>query len=183
MAWINLRGIEGEAVRDLMTASDRATAIMGATLVEARLKAALEQNFQRNDEIEGEMFRSSGPLGSFAAKIHMVCLLGLISPDAHRDLSIMKAIRNKFAHDIEIRDFTSVSISDRCKNFALIDRHFEDSDKSKASFKRKEEGIDIKMGIDGLDEKLADPRWRYLMTAMLFTAALSFPVRVGSQRI
>ena len=107
MSWISLSTEESEAIRDLHQSSDRAVAIIAATLVEARLKTALFEKFQRHEKLEKEMFRSTGPLGSFSAKIDMAFMMKIISLGAHRDLENMKNIRNRFAHYIDIKDFES----------------------------------------------------------------------------
>jgi DNA-binding MltR family transcriptional regulator len=57
------------------------------------------------------MFHSSAPLGSFAAKIRLAHLLGLISKDFYSDLEMMKEIRNRFAHDLSAVSFDQQSIS------------------------------------------------------------------------
>jgi DNA-binding MltR family transcriptional regulator len=77
--------------------ADRTAAIIAATVVEARLSSALEKRFQRDEKIQSEFFRSSGPLGSFSAKIDLAYLMGSLTKDAWHDLDLMKNIRNKFA--------------------------------------------------------------------------------------
>ena len=43
----------------------------------------------------------------FSNKIDLAFLLGLLTKEAHRDLKTMKDIRNKFAHNLEVKDFQS----------------------------------------------------------------------------
>lgn len=49
------------------------------------------------------------PAGSFGARIQLALLLGIITPADCEQLRIIKAIRNKFAHKVQI-DFTSPSV-------------------------------------------------------------------------
>jgi DNA-binding MltR family transcriptional regulator len=182
MSWISLSAEESEAVHDLYQSSDRAVAIIAATLVEARIKTALLERFERHEKIEQNMFRSTGPLGSLSAKIDMILLLNIVSPDAHRDLETMKNIRNRFAHYLDIKDFESQRIADWCKNLRLIERHFVDP-KTLASGEANPLGLNLQMAIEDRDEKLKSPRWRYLMTAMLFAAAFAFHRPHGMVRL
>lgn len=71
MGWMLFNDDETEAVRELFKSSDRAAAIMAATIVETRLTAAIKHRFNPHVAVQNEMFRSSGPLGSFSAKIKL----------------------------------------------------------------------------------------------------------------
>jgi hypothetical protein len=111
MAW-TLEDHEVEAIKGLAKSDDRTAAIIGATVVEARLRSALEKRFQRDEKIEKEFFRSSGAMGSFSAKIDLAFLMGSLTKDAWHDLDLMKDIRNKFAHRIDVLDLKTQQIRD-----------------------------------------------------------------------
>lgn len=51
-----------------------------------------------NEDLLHELFRSSGPLGTFSVKINVTHLLGLFSPVASKELDTIRRIRNEFAH-------------------------------------------------------------------------------------
>ena len=172
MGWTANSDHESKAIQNLSTSDDRTVAIIAATIVEARLREVIERALVRDEAVEKEMFRTTGPLGMFAPKINLALLLGLISKQAWKDLNTMKNIRNRFAHYIDITDFQSQQIKDWCKNLDLIERHFQPFNAEKGNDPR---GVDLIMHAENLDEKLQDPRWRYLMTAMLFSTALVFP--------
>jgi DNA-binding MltR family transcriptional regulator len=174
--WMLFNDEESEAVTELYKSSDRAAAIMAATIVESRLTAALKNRFRPNIDVQNEMFRSSGPLGSFSAKIKLGCLLGVCSDQAFSDLEIMKNIRNRFAHYLDIKDFQSQRIADWCKNFKLIESCV-------VSEGTKEAPVDTYFTVPGRDEKMKDPKWRYLLTAMLFSGALATPRSHGRPNI
>ena len=89
MSW-SLHDHEIPAMEDLKKASDRAAAIIAGALVEARLQSAIQSRFQRDAKIEGDMFRSTGPLGTFSAKIKLSFLLGVVTQEAHRELETIK---------------------------------------------------------------------------------------------
>jgi hypothetical protein len=172
MGWTANSDHEAKAIEGLSTSDDRTVAIIAATIVEARLREAIERVLVRDEPVEKEMFRTTGPLGMFASKINLALLMGLISKQAWKNLDTMKNIRNRFAHYIDITDFQSQQIRDWCKNLDLIERHFQHFDAGKGY---NPHGVDFIMYAENLDEKLRDPRWRYLMTAMLFSTALVFP--------
>lgn len=180
MGWSLFNDDETEAVRELFKSSDRAAAIMAATIVENRLTAAIKHRFNPHVAVQKEMFRSSGPLGSFSAKIKLAYLMGICSERAFKDLEVMKDIRNRFAHHIDIKDFNSQRIADWCKNFQLIDI-------SVFPTGTKDPVINHKPGdwftIDGHEEKMKDPKWRYLITAMLFSGSLATPRAFGLPNI
>ena len=89
---------EQQAIEEMEATSDRAAAIVIASLVESRLTSALQTAMADAPSIKNDFFRSSGALGSFAAKIDLALLTGLLTEDAHKDLNTMRCIRNVFAH-------------------------------------------------------------------------------------
>ncbi|HTU24788.1 MAG TPA: hypothetical protein VMF30_05295 [Pirellulales bacterium] len=82
--------------------NDRAIAVLGAALLDEALTNALKQSW-RNDGAKrtanalDTLLRDGGAL-SFRVKIDLAYLTGLIGPETHADLTIIKNIRNKFAH-------------------------------------------------------------------------------------
>jgi hypothetical protein len=172
MGWTANSDHESKAIQSLATSDDRTVAIIAATIVEVRLREALERAIVRDEAIEKEIFRTTGPLGMFSPKISLAFLMGLISKPAWKNLDIMKNIRNRFAHYIDITDFESQPIREWCGNLVLIERHFQDLSAPKDY---NPHGVDLIMYVENLDDKLKQPRWRYLMTAMLFSTALIFP--------
>lgn len=154
--------------------SDRAAGIVAGSIVERRLEEAI-RSIMRNDQptVANELFRPSGPLGSFRAKIDLGYMIGLLSNEAYKDLSNLKNIRNYFAHDLEMDSFDSAKIKDRCRNFVLVDRHVGPVPVDTVP------PADMPTPYSGLPdykEKLADARFRYMMTSQLF----SFRLGIGA---
>jgi hypothetical protein len=114
---------EKEVIESLPGLSDRAVAIIAGTLVEVRIKTAILSVCTGNSKIEDRMFQPSGPLGPFSVKIDMAQMLGIITQEAYADLVIFKDIRNAFAHRLDIRDFRTQWIKDRCAKFKLVETH------------------------------------------------------------
>jgi hypothetical protein len=65
------------------------------------------------------VFEGEGPLSRFAHKISVAHLLGLLVGDMLHDITIMRKIRNEFAHDYTFKDFGTKEISSRCKSLKL----------------------------------------------------------------
>lgn len=115
---------DGEAeFRSLMTeietASDRAAAIVAATCVEEQLAEVLQGLMEKDEVIVRKMFRSTGPLGSFSAKISMGYLLRLYGKDMHKELDTIKTIRNLFAHQRLAKDFESQRARTLANNLSI----------------------------------------------------------------
>ncbi len=118
--WILADGEQAAAIDSIDGASDRAAAIIAGSLVEIRLTAAIKMHLKvSNEKIESNLFRPSGPLGSFSNKIDLAFLMGIISERAHKEISTIKDIRNKFAHYLDIVDFESQHIKDKCINLTF----------------------------------------------------------------
>jgi DNA-binding MltR family transcriptional regulator len=90
--------------------SHRGIAVVGAAIVENRLTAVLRAAMRQDESALQELFRSSGPLGTFGTKIRLAYLLRLIHEDLYNDLLIVTRIRNAFAHDVKISSFEEQSI-------------------------------------------------------------------------
>ena len=167
MVWIAANEAENSAIQSLQNESDRAVAIVGSALVETRLEYAIISHLQQDKETITKLFGSSAPLGSFAAKIRLAFLLGLISKDFVSELENMKQIRNRFAHDLIAASFAEQSISARCKNFRFVD----DICREPADMDRKG-ATNMRISVQDCAAELAKPRRRYLLSAAIFTSAL-----------
>lgn len=122
MVWHLVSEDEQRAIESLYRESDRSAAIVAATIVEARLASSLVSFLRKDKNITGQLFRTSGPLGSFSNKIDLALLVGLCGQDVHRELATMKDIRNAFAHLLSVSDFNSQKIADLTKNLKLVEQ-------------------------------------------------------------
>jgi len=100
------------------TESDRACAVLAGALLDSLLEHLLRKAMVPDSS--QELFRAQGPLGSFAAKIDLALALGLISHEDHRELTLVRRIRNDFAHYLDHDlNFTTVHIADRVRALQL----------------------------------------------------------------
>jgi hypothetical protein len=167
------------AMRELATGSDRAVAIVGGSIVETSLTDALKIHLHESKKVTDELFRSTGAFGMFATKVHLGLLTGLYGEAAHRDLIVIKDIRNAFAHSLEITDFETPRIKDLVNNLRLCERYSID-----------QEAIDTEAGrnagaspkdwrwwcsVPNLEKNLQIPRERYVIAAQVLTYGLMIP--------
>jgi hypothetical protein len=190
MPWITLENADPKdavGIRDLLAElehdSDRAAGIVGAVLVDESLSALLKTRFEPDQDLISDIFRASGPLGTFSVKITMGFLMGLYSKAAWKELNTIKEIRNEFAHRAA-RSFSFERIRDLANNLSLseqVELHVS---------KFPQPGGAGKMWLGGppsdepsvpvLDPTTADklaPRQRYMRACQFFPAALAVLVQ------
>jgi DNA-binding MltR family transcriptional regulator len=133
MPWTVTHTDEMDAIDELNRyASDRAIGIVVASIVETHLtslvKSAMVSNpiSLKGDPVDKSLFRSSGPIGSFSAKIKLAYLMGLVSEECFRDLENMREIRNRFAQHLDIGSFGMREITDLCMRFTMVDKYVTD---------------------------------------------------------
>lgn len=159
-------------------ASDRALGIIAGSLVEIHLTKLIRQAFIQEtkvgskETVQERMFISSGPLGNFSTKINIAFMMGIISEECFKNLTIMREIRNRFAHHTEIGSFNHPEISSRCFNFTLVDKYVSDSN---AGLQGHPSALFLyeKPGAEALLQK---PKERYALSAQI----LSIGIRNGA---
>jgi len=101
--------------QSLSEETDRGCALMAAAYLDSELEKLLSKHFVDNENIKKEMFGHSRPLGSFSSRIDMAYLLGLIGPKAHRDLHLIRKVRNEFGHVPTPISFDDPALASRCR--------------------------------------------------------------------
>jgi DNA-binding MltR family transcriptional regulator len=98
--------------------TDRGCALMAAAYLSDQLERLLRSTFVDDPAAADEIFRPSGPLGSFSAKINVALLVGLLPRNAHHDLDLIRRIRNEFGHVARPLNFEETPIADRCRELS-----------------------------------------------------------------
>jgi hypothetical protein len=171
--------------KELERASDRAVGVLAGSIVEAHLTSAIRAKVHDPEgKIWPQRAHPSGPFGPFAVKIDFAYLLGLISDEARADLIVLKDIRNRFAHDLEVAGFDDQSIAAKCQNLTLIDQHIADWEPgvleriqvayAAGQFAEMEALIGRldRFIIPGSAEEMKTPRGRFIWAARLFSFKL-----------
>jgi len=94
--------------------SGRAVGLLAAALLDKNLSEAIALSLADNKGVLDSLLKESGPLGTFRARIDMAFALGLLPEAMHRELHLVRKIRNEFAHHPDIVDFSAEHIKDRC---------------------------------------------------------------------
>jgi hypothetical protein len=106
--WMNL------FMKEFGKESDRACVILSAAMMDTALEIALKTYFLPTGSSHDSLLEGQdAPLSSFGARIDIAYRLGLISTKFHRDLHIIRKIRNDFAHDISGCSFENMSVRNR----------------------------------------------------------------------
>ena len=101
-------------LNEFHTESDRATAVLGAALLDEKLLQVLETFFVDDKKQVNPLLKPEGALGSFAARIRVAYCLGLLTRDLFDTLTIVREIRNAFAHQLHGLSFATPSIAKKC---------------------------------------------------------------------
>lgn len=171
-----------QVFNELNSATDRAAAIVGGSIVELALQSALEAQLHRDEELTNSLFRPSGALGAFAAKISLGFLVGIYGQDGRKELTIIKNIRNAFAHRLDIDGFDDVAIRDKVLNLTFGDRYAIDVQQRPPP--NRDHSLPIGdwpwwFSVMNKDEALKSPRQRFLMSVSAMTYGLSLPHQVA----
>ena len=126
MIWITGSQDVREAIDEIYAADDRAAAIVGASLLDTRIEAAIRARLiddERSELLDG-LVGERGPIGAFGTRIRLGFALGIYGPETKRDLLDIAKIRNAFAHEMAIKSFETEmkGVKQRCYDLRLIDR-------------------------------------------------------------
>lgn len=160
------------AIQELETASDRAAALVGASLAEMALDGALQVHLHQSEAIRS--------LGGFAKKIELGFLTGLYGEQARKELVDLKDIRNKFAHNMEVNSFDTDVIRDRAMRLELCERYTVSEDDAKTELSERAHDLekpisewDYWFSVLDREAKLAAPRGRFIVTIQVMHFGLS----------
>jgi hypothetical protein len=99
--------------------NDRGMAILLATSVEDALQQAIAMHL-RVSEDDSALFGSDSPLGTFDSKIRTGRALGIFGSETKRELVLVKAIRNAFAHSKTPMDFNTHEVAAATALLAML---------------------------------------------------------------
>ena len=107
--------------------SDRGCALMAAAYIDEMLKDLLDAYFVDDSTVSKRLLGNSGGLSSFSARIDISYALGLLPKNIMRDLSILRKIRNDFAHVSSPVSFTDEAMVSRCLELkcAFVPKEFD----------------------------------------------------------
>ena len=156
---------------ELQGASDRAAAIVGASLVDESLTDALRTMLHQHSKTLARLFDQPGPIGTFSAKIDLGLAIGAYGERLHSDLDTIRRIRNRFAHNLSVGSFADQTCRDLAMNLRMVERYTYEPGSERPP-------VGAKIGVQERDRALADPRDRYLLTVSVALWCLSIPGKV-----
>ncbi|MDR6725032.1 hypothetical protein J2W91_003518 [Paenibacillus amylolyticus] len=118
---------------ELHKESDRGCVLLAASFLDNCLRELLKANCVDDESAFNDICNGSSPFATFSGKIDLSYLLGLISLEAKRYLHIIRKIRNEFAHSMEIIDFNTENVANRCRNL-ILESFPEDSNSPRSIF-------------------------------------------------
>jgi len=131
MIWFIQNDDEKPILEELLQQTDRGAALIAVAYVEERLKAAIKTRMSDDKNIQKNMFKNSGPLGTLSAKIDLAFLMGIYEKEIHKMLDTIREIRNEFAHTPHPRNFNSERIKALCNNIEFKSKTVLVEEKSK----------------------------------------------------
>jgi len=159
------------SLHELNTQSDRAAAIVGAAILDIALTHALKRYLHDWPKVTKRLFSINGAVGNLGPKIDLALLIGLVGEDAYNDLVIVKEIRNKFAHGLDVSDFKSDPIAALSNKLKIADIR---------TFDGKEPKNGCWIGVSNREAILADPRERFLLNVHVLIYGLSIPGKTAT---
>jgi hypothetical protein len=115
---------------------------MAAEYCSAKLSDVLSAAFVDDKKEVGKILGDTpnAPLGAFSARIDLAYLMGLVSKRAHRELHLIRKIRNEFAHAYVRLTFEDPKIANWCRE---LDGHnvFERPKEPRKNFLRNLIGL------------------------------------------
>jgi hypothetical protein len=95
--------------------NDRGAAILTATNTDNSLRYALSRRLGVTKNNREELFGLSGPMGTFDLKIRMAKALRMFGTETETNLTLIRIIRNAFAHSTIPITFKTSAIIELCK--------------------------------------------------------------------
>lgn len=115
--WAHYYGDNVAILTELQSQSDRGAAIVGVAFLDDKLRKVTEFAFPEplSRRKQRALFGPTAPLGTYDAKIRLASALGLLPDEVVGDLQLLGRIRNRFAHDLDIREFSHPVIAPLCE--------------------------------------------------------------------
>ena len=98
--------------------NDRSCGILMVSLVENGLETTLRRTLVRGKP-HSDLFGFEGGLGTFSSKIAMAYAIGLFGTKTNHDLSLIRLLRNKFAHCRRPLKFSTPVVKNVCASLQL----------------------------------------------------------------
>lgn len=163
------------------TESDRAAAVLGAALLDERLKNMF---FSRLAAKQESLLGKMGPLSTFSSRINLAFALCWIDAETENDLNIIRDVRNDFAHHLDHGlSFETQSIADRCNNLQSAVAYLDGISEASKENPNFSEAI-----FASIKTKFSTARWRFHISVesidqILLAITASTPLKYGGPKL
>lgn len=99
---------------ELQCETDRGLPLVSAALIDEKLIETLQSFFCMGYAAERLLLEPNAPLGTFAARAEVCFALGLIDEHEYREVTLIRKIRNLFAHSRHGLSFTDQKVTGLC---------------------------------------------------------------------
>lgn len=125
-AWDTIPGLSEESKRwiaDIQKETDRGVAMVAAAFFDDVLGAMIRARLVDDPKKVKKLLKYPGPLSSFAARIDMSYLLGLLGPKIRKALHAVRDVRNQFAHSHVPVTFEDAQVRQLCEKLDVYPRN------------------------------------------------------------
>jgi mannitol operon repressor len=102
------------SLQELQSESDRGLALVGAAVIDDKLRETPGAFFVQGAEGSRLLEGGTAPLSTFSARTDACLALGLIDAFEHAEVSLLRKVRNEFAHGLHGTTFRSEPIRGYC---------------------------------------------------------------------
>lgn len=102
---------------ELQRETDRGLPLVAAALIDEKLQNALQAFLCPGKSAERLLNEPGAPLGTFAARIDACFALGLIDDFEYHEISLVRKVRNVFAHSKHGFSFQNEKVAGLCASF------------------------------------------------------------------
>jgi mannitol operon repressor len=103
-------------LRELQTETDRGLALVAASVLDDKLRAVLAAFFVEGSVASRLLDSGNAPLGTLSARADACLALGLIDDFEHAEITLVRKVRNEFAHGLHGTNFQSDPIRAYCSS-------------------------------------------------------------------
>ena len=100
-------------LKEFQDETDRGAALVGAALLDQKLADTLRA-FMVDHRVSRDLFETTRPLGTFAARIKTAFALGLVDVHEMQEMELIRKVRNEFAHSLHGTTFSEPEIAKLC---------------------------------------------------------------------
>jgi mannitol operon repressor len=104
---------------ELQSESDRGLALVGASVLDDKLRAILGGFFVKCNAAQWLLEHANAPLETFSARADTCLALGLDQGE-HEEISLIRKVRNEFAHGLHGTSFKSEPIRGYCSSLKSL---------------------------------------------------------------